>query len=121
MAPTGPHVLLVEDETAVALLVEDMLAELGCTSQSAWRVPQALEMAERDPIDLAVLDVNVAGQSILPVAEALRRRGTPFIFASGYGSGGAPAGFPGVPVLTKPFAATELAAAMRRASGGKSS
>jgi CheY-like chemotaxis protein len=101
--------MVVEDESAVALVVESMLEDFGCVVEaSAWRVPQALELAATLSIDLAVLDVNVAGEQVFPVASLLRERGVPFVFATGYGRNGVPEGFSDTPVVAKPFQPPEL-------------
>ncbi len=105
--------MLVEDESAVAVMVESMLESLGCVVEaSAWRVPQALELAATRPVDLAVLDINIAGEEVYPVATLLRERGVPIVFATGYGSAGLPEEFPNAPVIAKPFRSSDLEAAI---------
>lgn len=100
----GLRVLIVEDEAFVAALLEDMLETLGClVAGSAERVPQALEMIDQTPCDLVVLDVNVAGERIDPVARRLDELGRRFIFATGYGSQGPAVEWRQRPVLCKPF------------------
>lgn len=111
----GARVLVVEDEPLVAMFLEDLLEELGCTvAATAWRLAQALEMAETVEADAAVLDVNIAGERVFPVAEALSRRGVPYIFATGYGSAGLPPELGRVPVLAKPIDQNSLAEALAR-------
>ena len=84
----GLRVLLVEDESMVALLLEDMLAELGHEVVGpVARLDKALEMAQRQALDVALLDVNLNGKEIYPVAEALAAREVPFVFVTGYGRG----------------------------------
>ena len=116
----GLRVLLVEDETLVAMLLEDMLGDLGCeVVATASRVPQAVQIA-RDPgqaFDVAILDVNVAGETITPVAQALSERPTPFVFATGYGESGVPEAFRGRPVLQKPFSLADVQVRLREAAG----
>jgi CheY-like chemotaxis protein len=105
----GVKVLVVEDEGAVAIMIEDMLEALGCEIvSSAARVAEAREIAATADIDLAVLDVNVAGLPVFPVAEILRERQIPFLFSTGYGASGLPTEFAGQPVLSKPFSEQEL-------------
>ena len=83
----GLHVLLVEDEAVIAMLTESMLAEMGCDDVAiAGSVAQALSAIDSRPPDLAVLDVNLRGQMVLPVAEKLAAAGIPFTFATGYGA-----------------------------------
>lgn len=113
MALEGARVLVVEDEALVGLLLEDMLTEMGCqVIGMAWRVPQALDMAETVDADVALLDVNVAGVRIDPVAEVLQRRNIPFVFATGYGIAGLPDHLKDHPVLTKPVRQDELSCAL---------
>lgn len=111
----GVRVLLVEDETLVAMLLEDMIADLGGTVvASASRVAAALEVA-RDPstdVDFALLDVNLAGEDVFPVAAALAERGVPFVFSTGYGSGGLPHVWRDRPTLQKPFTEEQVIAAV---------
>jgi CheY-like chemotaxis protein len=85
----GLRVLVAEDEALVAFQLEDMLAELGCAVIGpASRVGQALDLLGRERVDAAVLDVNVAGELVYPVADALTAQGLPYIFATGYGAAG---------------------------------
>ena len=109
----GLRVLLVEDESLVAMLVEEYLADFGCVAAcSASRVARALQALNTIDVDAAILDVNIAGESVTPIAEALEERGVPFIFASGYGVKGVEERWAGRPVLQKPFSAKELHAAL---------
>ncbi len=109
----GLKVLIVEDETLVAMLIEEYLLEIGCeVAFSASRVAKALKGLQTRPIDAAVLDVNVAGESINELAEDLHRRGIPFVFASGYGQKGVDARWSGHPVLQKPFTGADLRTAL---------
>ncbi|MDF0697139.1 response regulator [Rhizobium sp. MC63] len=102
-------VLVVEDEGVVALLIEDMLEDLGCRiAASVARLPEACAAAAGSEFDLAVLDVNLAGQPSFPVAEILRKRGIPFMFSTGYGSASLPQEYAGCPVISKPFSAEDL-------------
>jgi CheY-like chemotaxis protein len=108
----GARVLIVEDAVLLALELE-----LGLTDAGAQVIGPAYELDEAlallgEPMDAAVLDANLNGLSIRPVAEALAARGVPFIFATGYGEvGGAPAEFD-VPVIRKPYDVTQVAAAV---------
>lgn len=117
----GKRVLLVEDETLVAMLVEDMLVDEGCViAATATRLAEAKALAA-DPtleIDLAILDVNLAGEPVFPVAEILARRGVLFAFATGYGAGGLPESWRERPVLQKPFTAAEVRAVLEKVVGG---
>src|SRR3712207_4132446 len=98
----GVRVLVVEDEAAISLLLEDMLLDFGCEVVGpVARLPAALDIAHRETLDLAVLDVNVAGEPIYPVAEALDARQVPFVFSTGYGSAGIRDLYRDRPVLQK--------------------
>ena len=100
----GKRILVVEDEVIVAMLLEDILADAGATVVGpAARVARALELLAAEPVDAALLDLNLAGEVTTPVAEELRRREIPFAFATGYGAAGLPEGFAGQAVLPKPF------------------
>lgn len=112
----GRTVLVVEDEALVALNLEDMLNDLGCSVVGpAMRIAKALDMAALPGLDVAILDVNLAGTPVYPVAEALRTRGVPLVFATGYGRSGLPAEWHAFPILQKPYTADEVLAAMRQA------
>src|SRR5260370_6888128 len=96
------RILVVEDEPMIRMLLEDMLAELGYTvAAEAARIEEALEATKNADFDLAILDADLNGQPASPVADALVTRGTPFVFATGYGD--VPEPYPGRPILTKPF------------------
>ena len=117
----GKRILLVEDETLVAMLLEDMVADLGgMVTGSASRVGQALKIIN-DPnsgIDVAVLDVNLAGEEAFPVATALVERGIPFAFSTGYGNAGLPEHWRDRPTLQKPFTQDQVTAVLVRALNG---
>lgn len=106
----GLRVLVVEDEMMVSMLIEDMLGELGChVVGPASRLDEAMALARDVDIDCAVLDVNLGGQAIFPLADLLRERGRPFAFATGYGDAGLRDVDRGTPVLQKPFREGDLA------------
>ena len=105
----GIRVLLVEDEGAIAMLIEEMLEDLGCTVvASVPQLAKALQEASVLEVDLAILDVNLAGERVFPVAQVLRGRNIPFLFSTGYGASGLPGEFADSPVLHKPFAQADL-------------
>ncbi|BCM81889.1 sensory transduction regulatory protein [Methylobacterium indicum] len=106
----GRRVLLVEDESLVAMLAEDMLLDLGCEVVVAMRLDQALAQARTQPFDLAVLDVNLGDARSYPVADLLRQSGVPFLFATGYGRQGVDPAYQAAPVMQKPYRMAELAA-----------
>ena len=115
----GRRVLVVEDEMMIAMLVEDMLAELGCSVVGpAHALEAALNLARTEQgIDAALLDVNLGGQPVFAVADALREKGVPAIFSTGYGDAGLRDVDRGSQVLQKPFRAGDLAKALNAALG----
>jgi DNA-binding response OmpR family regulator len=111
MSAKGLRVFVVEDEAMIRLMVMDMLEELGCrVAAEAGDVEEAAKLARSADFDLAILDVNVKGKLISPVAELIRARSRPIIFATGYGSDGLPEEFRDFPALQKPFQQDALAA-----------
>ncbi|WP_449410620.1 response regulator [Methylobacterium komagatae] len=99
----GRRVLLVEDESLVAMMVEDMLVDLGCEVVMAMRLDKGVALARTETFDVAVLDVNLGEGRSYPVADILLARCTPFLFATGYGSAGLEPAYRSVPVLQKPY------------------
>lgn len=110
----GRRVLLVEDESLVAMLAEDMLLDLGCEVVVAMRLDRALNHARTERFDLAVLDVNLGDARSYPIADLLFERRTPFLFATGYGKQGLEAAYQAVPVLQKPYQVAPLEHMLRR-------
>lgn len=108
-------VLVVEDESLVAMLIEDMLLDLGYEVVAvAARLEQAMESARTVAADLAILDLNLDGKRTDGVAEILRARGIPFMFATGYGAAGVSGEWANVPVVQKPFQESDLSAALAK-------
>lgn len=100
----GRCVLLVEDESIVAFLIEDMLRELGASDvKHASSVAKALTLLEETLPYIAVLDINLGHELAYPVADNLRARSIPFIFASGYGKSGVVSEWSSYTVVQKPF------------------
>lgn len=115
----GLQILVVEDESMIAILLEDMIYGIGHqVAGFASRVRDAMEKTAALNFDLAVLDVNLGGELSYPIAEELEKRGIPFIFATGYGKNGVPDRFNGVPVLAKPFEKNDLKLALDKAFAG---
>jgi DNA-binding response OmpR family regulator len=109
----GLRVLVVEDETLVSLLIEDFLLDQMCLVVGPhYRVQTAFDEVRNASIDFALLDVNVAGTKVYPVAEVLHARGIPFLFLSGYGPEAVPACRPEWQVCSKPFSPDVLATMM---------
>jgi CheY-like chemotaxis protein len=113
----GLRVLVVEDDSLICLLFEDMLLDIGCKIVgTACDFKRATELAQGDQsIDVAILDVNIGGQLVFPVADILSRRGIPFLFATGMGADGLPADWQGHCSVSKPMTMASLADALGRA------
>lgn len=113
------RVLVIEDESLVAMLLETVLEDLGCTPVGpASSVDEGLRLIESETtLDAALLDVNVAGRQVFPAAEALKARGVPFVFSTGYGEGGLPDDWRGHPTIQKPFTEATVRDALMRAMG----
>lgn len=109
----GTRVFIVEDEALILDALQDMLEGLGLNVvESAVRVDEALTKLASLDFDVAVLDVNVAGCRIDPVADLLAKRGTRFLFASGYGRASLPSAHRERVLLTKPYRKADLLAAL---------
>jgi CheY-like chemotaxis protein len=119
--PTNGKVLVVEDEPLVAMMVEDMLTDLGYTVVGpAMQLADGIRLAETTQLDAAVLDINLNGARSFPIADLLQARGIPFLFATGYGGGDALEGRQ-EPVIQKPYQMERLAemlTALRHGSEG---
>ena len=108
--PQGCSVFLVEDEVMIRMMVADMLEELGYSvAAEAGEIGEAVKLAQSADFDIAILDVNVNGKVISPVADLIKARNRPFIFATGYGSSGLPEKYRDRPALQKPFQLETLA------------
>jgi CheY-like chemotaxis protein len=108
--PPGGSVFLVEDEVMIRMMVAEMLEELGFTiAAQAGEINEAIKLAQSTEFDLAILDVNLNGKVISPVADLIKARNRPFIFATGYGSSGLPEQYRDRPALQKPFQIETLA------------
>jgi CheY-like chemotaxis protein len=112
---SGRRVLVVEDEMLVLLMIEDILADLGCASViAAATVDQALAAIDRQVLDAAMLDMNLNGNQTYAVADALVARGVPFVFSTGYSGHDMRDGYRDHPVLKKPFMDKELVEMLTR-------
>ena len=112
----GLRVFVVEDEAVVSMLIEDTLADIGCSvAGTAARLDEAMDKAASLDFDLAILDVNLNGVQAYPLAEALAKKGTPLVFATGYGAAGIPNELRHVPLLAKPFQQRDLESALANA------
>jgi CheY-like chemotaxis protein len=113
------RVLIVEDDVMIRMLIEDMLGDLGfAVAAEASKVHEALAAVNSIAFDVAILDVNLSGETTGPVAEALAARGTPFVFATGYGEHGLPDQFRDRPLLKKPFQIESLKRMLETALNG---
>lgn len=112
---SGLKVLLIEDEGLVAMTMEDMLEDLGCEVVGSFGAvgPALAWLADAPAFDGALLDVNLGGEMVYPVADALTQRGAPFVFTTGYGASPDPR-YAAVPVVSKPVNQTRLAEALER-------
>ncbi|WP_420136270.1 response regulator [Sphingomonas sp.] len=107
------RVLIVEDEMTIALLLEEMVEDLGHeVAGLAMRLPQAMELAQSRPLDLAILDVNLDGHMSYPVADLLKDRGVPYVFATGYGAPGIEAPYRNGVVIKKPYVMDDIRGAI---------
>lgn len=109
-ALSGRRILVVEDESLVAMLLETILSDMGCAVVGpVSNIGDGLQaVAGETALDAALLDVNVAGQEVFPIAEALKARGVPFVFSTGYGESGLPEHWRGHPTVQKPFTDTAI-------------
>jgi len=104
-----PRLLVVEDEYLIRMLLEDMLNDLGYgVAAAVGTSPEARQFATSGDFNAAILDVNLDGQEIYPVADILAARGLPFVFVTGYGERSLPEPYRGRPALQKPFQAEQL-------------
>ena len=111
----GKRVLVVEDEYLIALGVQDLLSEVGCIVIGPFaRVQDAVAAVLIESVDVALLDVNVAGEMVFPVAYLLEEKGTPFLFVTGYGQSILPGDRPEWEACTKPFLSRQLVECLTR-------
>jgi DNA-binding response OmpR family regulator len=116
----SPRVLVVEDESLIAMLVEDGLETLGYEVVGpVGTVDAALRIVEQTPFDLALLDVNLGGKQSFPIAEALEARGIPYVFLTGYDRHSLPLPFQHRFGLQKPFRMNALRDALEELRGIK--
>ena len=115
------RILIVEDESLVAMLLETILEDMGCvTVGPISNIEDALALLSGDEagtLDGALLDVNVAGREVFPVAEVLKARGVPFVFSTGYGQGGLPDEWRNKATIQKPFTEAAVEQALMTALG----
>lgn len=111
MSDKACKVLLVEDEALVAMMIEDLLLDLGSeVGETAMRLDEAVAAARTGDFDLALLDLSLAGTRTYPVADILRTRNIPFAFLTGYRSDDLEEAYRATPILAKPFRRSDLQA-----------
>ena len=116
MSLFGARVLVVEDEPLLRLGLEDMVSELGCVlAGSEGALPGALRLAQSEHFDIAILDINLAGERVDPICDVLATRGIPFIFTTGYDGNGVPKARMAAAILQKPYAIEDFRAAVEAA------
>ena len=113
----GRRILVIEDESLVAMLLETILDDMGCAVVGPEsNIDDGLRAATAEgALDAALLDVNVAGREVFPVADALKARGVPFVFSTGYGEAGLPEHWRGNPTIQKPFTEAAIRDALMKA------
>ena len=114
------HVLIVEDEALILMDIEDTIKAMGFSKVTGvMSVERALKVVDEDPVDLALIDIHIAGGDSYAVATALRTRGIPFVFSSGTESADLPQGFATVPFVDKPYSLAALQDALTSALGAE--
>jgi DNA-binding LytR/AlgR family response regulator len=110
----GKRVLIVEDESLIAMMLEEILLEIGVVIVGkAFNMENALALAETAQMDAAVLDINIRGARIDPVASTLRARSIPLVFTTGYGEWAEDVA-DGAPVIDKPYNKERIQGALER-------
>jgi DNA-binding response OmpR family regulator len=113
-AENGCRILVVEDDPMLAMNVEQLLEDAGCAVVGPCAtVGRALEIASRGGMDAAILDVNLRGEMIFPVADRLAEAGIPFVIVSGHSRDLLPPRHRGCRYLSKPFADNDLIATVQ--------
>jgi len=115
----GRRVLVVADESLAAMLLETILEDMECVPIGpASNVDDGQRLArDTENLDAALLDVNLAGRQVFPVAAVLKARGVPFVFSTGYGESGLPDEWRGNPTIQKPFTEAAVRDALMQALG----
>jgi CheY-like chemotaxis protein len=113
---TGTKVLVVEDESLIAMFIEDTLSDIGCEAVStASSLDEAMNKVTEIEYDIVMLDVNLAGKDTFALAEILSKKNQRFIFSTGYGNAAIPSHLKHIPVLQKPFREGDLAEKLKTA------
>jgi CheY-like chemotaxis protein len=116
---SGRSILIVEDEPLIAMMLEDFLETLGHTVHASCEsVEDAVAQAEKGGFDLAIVDVNLGGETAWPVARTLRAKNIPFVIATGGHVEPPPPEFANVPMIEKPYTVDRVTPALEQALGG---
>jgi two-component SAPR family response regulator len=103
------RILVVEDETAIAMIFEEVLRDAGFEVVGpVSKLATAISLAREEALDAAVLDVTIRGGAVYPVADILKQRNVPFVLASGYEEWALPDAYRGLPRLSKPFTPEDI-------------
>jgi CheY-like chemotaxis protein len=117
--PVSRTILVVEDEPLIAMMLEDFLETLGhSVHASCDSVKDAVDQADKGGFDVAILDVNLNGESVWPVAHKLREKKIPFVIATGGHVEPPPSEFKDVPLIEKPYTVDRVTPAIERALAG---
>ena len=103
-----PSVLMVEDEAYLAMALEDLLTDEGYRVIGAARLSDAIDIADHEHVDVALLDINLQGEAVYPLATRLRECGVPFAFASAYSKDTIPADFQDCELVRKPYTSERI-------------
>lgn len=113
----GQHILIAEDEMLIAFTLVDTLTALGCTSVVVSRVAKAVSLAELQTFDAAIIDLNLDGSLGYPIVDTLKRRGIPFVIATGFDPQGIHPAYAKLPRLAKPYLPHDVETALLRSLG----
>ena len=117
--PVSRTILVVEDEPLIAMMLEDFLETLGhSVHASCDSVKDAVDQADKGGFDVAILDVNLNGESVWPVAHKLREKKIPFVIATGGHVEPPPSEFKDVPLIEKPYTVDRVTPALDAALAG---
>jgi len=114
VAGSGHSVLIVEDEALLALMLEDLLSDIGHHVMHADTLPDALELVEREHFDAAILDIDIRGRDVFPVATRLRELHTPFVFVSARHADRLTPEFSQEELLAKPYTVAQVQQSLDR-------
>jgi len=103
------RILVVEDEALIAMMVRDVLMDVGCRTMTSFNTLDALELANSERLDGAVLDIRIDDDMVFGVADALARRDIPFVFTTGHCADIVPGRYRGHALLLKPYMPTDVA------------